>query len=429
MTTIEENIDTVLEYKALNKLLAVENRDWINRLSPALFTGIRQEILRAMQLAFTQYGTITYEGIHQYMKGNVPGELTAAVKGDLDTLVTQLVRLAKKRQLIRQAQVLSNLSNEYDPSMAEIETALEFEPVMTEQDSSLLTGAQAMLGNLHAKMSGDYIFAKTGFKFLNRNMGNEWKPKGLIVIAGGVGSGKTTLWMNSQLKMAEGYVNKHGEIIQTPSLFISLEMSKEDLMIKLAANKLNINSNDILSGDFDTTLMESDKWETPQDVIRAIEDEMVNLQRLPMYVVDNGSLTLAQIVYEIRKHVHKYNARVVCIDYMQLINHSPTGNKNNDLGELARVLKELAKRENITIIILSQINRSGEGVDAIRDSGEVQAVVDVIVQILPESDEDSLSNATSMKNVNIAWLKNRYGPAGRKTPLLFNGSYQRFEEG
>ena len=172
--------------------------------------------------------------------------------------------------------------------------------------------------------------------------------------------------------MAKGYGDKRGELIQIPSLFFSLEMSKADLLLKMAGDELSMDTQAIASGDFQRILdeQEDDLYETEDDVMRAIEDKMVELQRLPMYIIDDGRITMAQMVYQIRKHVHKYGVRVVAIDYLQIINHSPTGNKNSDLGNAAQILKEVAKRENISIVVLSQINDK-EGVDIIRDSGEV----------------------------------------------------------
>ncbi len=407
--------DITVEWRLLNKLLLPNNRDYINRLSHMLFTGVRAEVFRAMQLTFAEYGVISYEGIHKHMSGNVPGQLTAANQGDLVALIDQAARLATKRMLRQKAISMEQLSKEYSPDMDSAIDLLTFEPIMATEDSSIGIGAQSFLGDLHAKRNGEYVFARTGFKFLDRNMGGEWKPKGFVVIAGGVGSGKTTLWLNTQKAMAKGYVNQAtGEIIHTASLFISLEMGKADLIMKMVADELEIDSGDILSGNLEP------------DQIDAIERKVVEIQQLPMYVIDNGRLTLPQMVYEIRRHILKYNVRVVAIDYLQLINHHPTGNANNDLGDVAEILKDLAKRENITIIVLSQINRSGEGYNAIRDSGEVQAVADVIMELIPD-DEEGFTNAGPLRGVNIGWWKNRYGAAGRKTPVLLNGPYQRFE--
>ena len=417
--------DSNMEWRLLNKLLLEQNRDYINRFSPALFTGNRIEVHRAMQLCHTEYGTITYEGIYHFMGGNVPNELLAAEGGELQTLLKQLTRLATKRQLKERAKVLETLSNEFDPDLNRVHEALDFDPITGDEDSSLALGAQAMLGDIHAKLSGEYIFAKTGFKILDRHLGGEWKPKGLIVIAGGAGSGKTTLFVNSEKRMAQGYTGKFGHI-QTASLFFSLEMSKADLLIKMAGDELEIDTTDLLAGDFDRILLEHPEWIDEHDVITRIENKIAELQKLPMFIIENGRITLPQIIYEIRKHVYKHSVRVVCIDYLQLVNHHPTGNKNFDLGEFAIAMKEIAKRENITIILLSQVNRSGENVDVIRDSGEVQAVADVIMQLIPEEDDES--NGV-FKTVQIGWWKNRYGPAGRKSSIMLHGPYQRFIEG
>lgn len=416
-----------IEWRFLNKLLIPQNRDYINRVSSALLTGTRISVFQAMQKAFQKYGIITYEGIDYFMHGNVPGQLTAATNGDLTTLLDQLARLAKKRQLKTIGKQLLELSEDYDPSDEAIQLLMDIDPVIADEDSGLGLGAQSFLADLAAKRSGQYVFARTGFRTLDRQMGGEWKPRGLVLIAGGVGSGKTTLWLNSQKAMAKGYIaSATGQLIQTPSLFISLEMAKEELIAKHIADELSIDSNEIASFNFVTAYDRPEgesEWNTDDDIIRAIEDKLVDLQQLPMYVIDNGQLTLANIVYQIRKHVKQHGVRVVCIDYLQLINHHPTGNDNNDLGEIGIVLKALAKKENITIIVLSQINRAGEGVDIIRGSGEVQAAADVIMQLV--ADPDDIGSVT---NIHIAWHKNRGGKAGRKTPLLLHGPFQRFVE-
>lgn len=416
MTTEELSdvfVDTAVEYKLLNKLLIPEHKDYINRLSPALFTANREAVFRAMQLSFSDYGIISYEALHQYLEGRVPGELTAANSGDIQALIKQAIRLAKKRQVKYSRELLAKAEKEYDPDLDSIRNALDFDPVTADEDSSLASGARNFLGNLHAKISGAYTFAKTGFKFADRHMGGEWKPKSIVVIMGGNGAGKTVFVGNSMKRMAKGYISeKTGEKVITPSLFISLEMSKEDLMTRWIADELEINTQDILEGNID-----------PEE-LQAIEEKSVELQALPMYTIDHEGLTLSQIAYEIRRHVHKHNVRVVFIDYLQLINHHPTRNDNKDLGEIAQVLKSIAKRENICIVILSQINRGGDGLQALRDSGEVGAVACVVAQLIPDDEDGSVS-----KTVNWAWWKNRYGASGRKTPLLLQGCYQRFIEG
>lgn len=420
-------IDETVEWKILNKLLLPQHRNRINSIPTLYFVGLRADTFEAMQKAFIQYGIITYEGVHEYMQGKVPGQLTAATGGDLETLLSQAKRLAKKRSLKRHGDWLLSLSKQYNPDDNEVNEALDLPKVETENESSLTLGTQAFLGDLHAKKSGDYVFARTGFKMTDRYMGGEYRPGGLIVMAGGAGSGKTTFWTNSAKKMAQGIQNvKTGEVIQTASLFLSLEMTQKDLILKMVADELSIDNTDLASGDFDKIAGEHEIYDTPEEVLDAVERKAAELNELPIYVIENAKLTLAQMTYEIRRHVQKYGVRVVAIDYLQLINHHPSGNANNDLGDVAEAMKDIAKREQITIILISQVNRAGEGLDAIRDSGEVQAVADVVVQLLP--DDDPLTNTGGSTSVIFAWWKNRFGPANKKATLLFNGSYQRFDD-
>jgi len=400
--------DITTEWRALSALLEPSNIEWINRISPALFTGDRINVFYAMQKAYIQYGEIVYEAISYNLEGKVPGELFSAQGANIRAAVDELARLAKKRQAKRTAAELNELADQFDPSLDAIQSALLFDPILAEEDSSLQIGAQSLLADLHQKRSGNYKFAKTGLRFLDSSMGGEYKPKTLVIYAGSGGTGKTTLVAQSMLAMAEGYdLNK--ECIVTPSLFISLEMAKEDLLIKWLGNKLNIDTARIQSGK-----LESEEYDL-------IEQEMIRLQQLPMYVIDTSNITLAKMVYEIRKHVYNKGVRVVFVDYLQIVNHSPTGIANNDLGEFALAMKALAKRENITVFILSQLTVSN-GTTKIRDTGEADAIADVIFKGFLEVDEPG-----AIKNVSIDRSKNRLGPTG-KTAVLFNGPYQRFEE-
>lgn len=404
--------DTTTEWNTLGLLIDPKNVEYINRLSPALFTGVRVNILEGMRKCYVEDGAITFEGLNTFIDGDVPGQLFNVQDGNITILVRELARLAKKRQALKASIKLKELSDEKDPDIDAIHTVINFDPIMSEEDSSMLLGAQILLTDIHQKKSGEYIFAKTGLRFLDSAMGGEWKPKSFVVYAGGAGTGKTTLVAQSMLSMALGYTNEvTGEKIITPSLFFSLEMAKEDLFVKWLGSKLEI----------DTTLIQNGKLSEKQ--FRLIEEETIKLQQLPMYIIDNSSINLAKIVYEIRKHVRIYGVRVVFIDYLQIANHHPTGNDNNDLGDFANTLKKLAKSENITIVALSQITPGKDGTFKIRDSGEVGAVADVVIQALLDSDEPG-----PMKNVSIDKLKNRFGSTG-KTSILFNGPYQRFEEG
>jgi replicative DNA helicase len=407
--TVFQDIST--EWRCLSSLIDPKNDEWVNRISSALFTGKRTDVFKAMQDSYALYGSISWEGIRTHLDGNVPNELAAASGGNIRASVDELVRLARKRQAQQKAATFKELADQHNPKLDALQSAAIVDPILADEDSSLVHGAQTFLTDLTRKRSGEYRLTRSGFKFFDKSFGGEYKSKTLIIYAGGPGAGKTTLVAQSMLNMAEGYVNERtGEKITTSSLFLSFEMSKSDIMLKWLGNKLSINTQNILSGALD------------DEQFQQIEEETVRLQRLPMYIIDNPSMTLGQMVYEIRKHVYKYGVKVVFIDYLQIVNYSPTGQPNKDLGDFAWHMKELAKKEDITIVILSQITPSNDGVFRIRNSGEVSAHADAIFEGELETDE-----LTPLKTVNVNRTKNRLGPIG-KCVLHFNAQYQRFEE-
>lgn len=404
-------VDT--EWRVLAALLDTRNKDWANRISEGMFTDERIDVFKAMKRSAQEYGTINFEGVSRFLGGNIPGEVLAASGANINAAVDEAVRIAKKRQAFELGLALQDLSEDHYPDETTVKSLMSFEPIMAEEDSTIQSGAQLFMQNLREKKSGDYKFAKTGLTFLDSNMGNEWKPKSLVILMGGAGSGKTALVGNSMTRMAINEDNNDvtGEATVRPigSLFISLEMAKEDLIVRMVADRLSIDSKLIQSGKL-----------TEQQMVQ-VETEMVRLQLLDMHIIDKSDLSLSQIVYEIRRHVNNKYVRVVFIDYLQIVQHRPTGNTNNDLGEVAKVLKNLAKDLDITIVLLSQINRGDEGLNALRDTGVAGAVADVVVQIIPDEDDNS-----PVRAVNVAYWKNRFG-AVQKTSVLFNGPYQRFE--
>lgn len=395
--------DEIIEWKLLTALMNKDNATYLHRLTPEVFTDHRRNVFTALQSCFTKYGEVTYEGLNRVLNGKFPGELL--VHNDVNVAISydEALRLAKKRMVSEKAGRLLELSQEFDPDDAKIYHALNLIPLVSNVDGSLASGAIEFLGNLNAKNKGAYEFIRTGFRFMDNRMMGEWKPGSATVIAAQPGGGKTTFVANSMYNMATMY--------NIATLFISLEMKKDDLITKWCANALKIDSRVIGTG----TLNEEEH--------ERIEDFVVCLQTLPMYVIDNADLSLFQITKAIRDYVTEKNVKAVFIDYIQIVNHRPTGNRNYDLGEVAKVLRALGKELNIAIIILSQINRAGDGLDSIRDSGEIAQHADVVVLIsFDESDQNQ-----AVRTEVFEFLKNRFGPLN-KVPVLFNGPYQRFEE-
>lgn len=390
--------DTVAEWRLLSTLM--DSPAMLHTLTKEIFTEERQDILEAMRSAYIKYGELTYESVRLALHGNIPPQLTSGVVANQQALVDELVLIARRRQLYKAARELDAQSKLFTPDEVEIQKALTFEPLASTSDTTIVPGAQKMLGDLFQKTNGQYQFLRTGLKFLDSMMGGEWMPKTLTVIMAKPGTGKTALVGQSMLEMARQY--------NVPSLLISLEMAKEQLVLRWVSYLLEIDSSNLLVGRI--TREQRDQ----------VEEAVLELQQLPIHIIDTPTLRLDQIKKEIKEFAQR-GGRVVFLDYVQIVNHLNTGIKNYDLGEVAQALKESAKENNVAVVALSQMNK-GEGLDAIRDSGEIAQIADTVIQLSPI---DEFADDHGIRGISIDFHKNRNGRLG-KSSVAFNGSFQKF---
>jgi replicative DNA helicase len=394
----QEMNDLISEWRLLSSF--VQSPETMHQVTPALFTDEREIVFNALKTAYIHYGELSYEVMRLAFNGDTPSELIP-VQCNQRALVDELSITARRRQLLRAAEVLASEAKEYNPNESRISEVLNFAPIMPSSDVSLLPGAQKLMSDLHRKYNGTYTFTHTGVRFLDQMLGGEWLPKSLSVLMAKPGTGKTALVGQSMLEMALQY--------NTRSLFFSLEMSKEQLMSRWVSYMLGI----------DTTLLQFGKLSAAQ--MHSVEDAIIKLQTLPMSVIDNPVISLASIRKEIRDAA-RTGCRVVFLDYLQIVKHHNTGLKNYDLGEVAQGLKEAAKESDLAVVLLSQMNKVGEGLDAVRDSGEVSQVADTVIEMSPIDDyPDELGN----RAIGLRFHKNRNGRLGTST-VMFNGSTQKF---
>lgn len=390
--------DTTAEWRLLSTLM--DSPAMLHTLTKEIFTEERQDILEAMRSAYIKYGELTYESVRLALHGNIPPQLTAGVVANQQALVDELVLIARRRQLYKASRELEAQSKLFTPDEVEVQKALAFEPLASTSDTTIVPGAQKMLGDLFQKTNGQYQFLRTGLKFLDSMMGGEWMPKTLTVIMAKPGTGKTALVGQSMLEMARQY--------NVPSLLISLEMAKEQLVLRWVSYLLDIDSSNLLVGRI--TREQRDR----------VEEAVLELQQLPIHIIDTPTLRLDQIKKEIKEFAQR-GGRVVFFDYIQITNHFNTGIKNYDLGEVAQALKESAKENNVAVVALSQMNK-GEGLDAIRDSGEIAQIADTVIQLSPI---DEFADDNGIRGISIDFHKNRNGRLG-KSSVAFNGAFQKF---
>lgn len=261
------------------------------------------------------------------------------------------------------------------------------------------------------KLSGDdkeqYQGLRSGYSLLDTYISGLNKSD-MIVIAGRPGSGKTTFAVNIAANVAK---RNNADIA-----IFSLEMSKEQLASRMLSAEALVPNTSLSSG-----MISSDEWIKLAEAADA-------LSRMPIYIDDTAGITVPQIKAKLRR---MKNLGLVVIDYLQLM-ESPSfhNNRVNEVSEITRQVKLMAKELNVPIILLSQLNRSVESrqdhrpmPSDLRESGSIEQDADIILFIYREAMYDKQNPNQSAAECIVA--KNRHGSTGTIN-LAYLGEYTLF---
>ena len=253
----------------------------------------------------------------------------------------------------------------------------------------------------------------TGFTEIdNRTSG--FQKADMVVVAGRPSMGKTTYAMN--------LVENALVATKRPCLVFSMEMPSESIVMRMLSSLGRIDQTRVRSGKF----MEDD-WPKLSTAVNILKD-------LPLYVDDTPALTPQDMRARCRK-VYRENDNdlaLVMVDYMQLMQVSgPSEGRSQEISEISRSMKAIAKEFGCPIIALSQLNRSLEQrpnkrpvMSDLRESGAIEQDADIIAFIYRDEvyNEDSPDKGIA----EIITGKHRNGPIGTDR-LAFVGKYTRFE--
>lgn len=225
----------------------------------------------------------------------------------------------------------------------------------------------------------------------------------LIIIAGRPSMGKTAFGLN----IASNIIKNS----KLPVLFFSLEMSKEQIMYRLLAMETNINQMKLKSG----RLSQND-WIKLNKIIKVFS-------KLPFFIDDTFNLSIQDIRAKIKTIIFEQNELgLIIIDYIQLMQTSnlKTENRVQELSQITRALKTLAREFNIPIIALSQLSRNVENrvdkkpiLSDLRESGSIEQDADVVVLLYRNDYYNSTqSNEELSQILELIIAKQRNGPVG-----------------
>lgn len=294
------------------------------------------------------------------------------------------------------------------------------------------------------KRDGKISGVPTGLDDLDEKLGG-LHPSDLVILAGRPSMGKTSLATNiaynaaSRLKREQKtdgtYKTVDGAIVG----FFSLEMSKEQLATRIVAERTNISSHKMRTGEFQ------------QSDYNKIRDAATELQQLQLYIDDTGGISISQLSARARRLQRAAGGLdLLIIDYLQLVNASGRKSEGRvqEVSEVTQGLKALAKDLNVPVIALSQLSRAVEQRDDkrpqlsdLRESGSIEQDADVVMFVYRHeyylertepSDPNSeayqkwyqdMSDAKGVAEVIVG--KQRHGPIG-KVELAFDANVTRF---
>lgn len=281
--------------------------------------------------------------------------------------------------------------------------------------------AQDRIQELHEKQ-GQLTGIGSGYRGLARKT-HGFHGGEMIVIAARPGVGKTTLAMN----IAEPVALELG----LPVGVFSLEMSAEQLGLRLLCSQARLD----LSAVRDGSLTEGD--------FRRLTVASARLAKAPLYLDDTGGLTLMEIRAKARRLKQQHGIALFVLDYLQLCHSESTriDNRQQEIADISRGLKELAKELNVPVIVLSQMNRDSERdndkkrrkprLSDLRESGAIEQDADFVGLLYrPREEEESEAQPVAQEGgpiqVNPLIAKHRNGPTGEARLTFFRG-YTRFE--
>ncbi|HYH28317.1 MAG TPA: replicative DNA helicase [Actinomycetota bacterium] len=277
--------------------------------------------------------------------------------------------------------------------------------------TSLVGESMEALERLHERESA-YAGVATGFRDLDALL-QGLHPGNLIVVAARPGVGKSSFVTNLARNVAVD-ANKHVAMF-------SLEMSRQEIAMRLLCAEARVPWDKVRSARV-----------APEDWAR-ITEGAETLDRAPLWIVDSGNVTIVDIRAKARRLKSKHDLGLIIVDYLQLMSgHGRVENRQQEIAEISRSLKMLAKELEIPVIAVSQLNRDPERrqdkrpqLADLRESGAIEQDADVVMFI---HREDVFNDDPAVKGLaEVIVAKHRNGPQD-KIKLTFLAHLTQFRD-
>lgn len=295
------------------------------------------------------------------------------------------------------------------------------------------------------KREGQLAGVTTGLTDLDKLLGGLHNAD-LLILAGRPSMGKTALATNIAFNAAKAYRAVQGEDgkLQTVDgavvAFFSLEMSSDELATRILAEQSQISSHKIRRGDI------------TGDEFNALSRTARDLESIPLFIDDTAGLSVSALRTRARRLKRQHNLGLIIVDYLQLMQAAPNSRPENrvqEISQITRALKGLAKDLDVPVLALSQLSRKAEDRDEskpqladLRESGSIEQDSDVVMfvyraeyyleRMKPADGSDKMPEWQSKMDkvhnqAEVIVAKQRHGPIGNVT-LYFEPSFTKFSD-
>lgn len=250
----------------------------------------------------------------------------------------------------------------------------------------------------------------TGFRDLDR-MTSGLQPSDLILVAARPSMGKTAFTLNIAQNVG---VRQHKTVA-----FFSLEMSQEQLVQRILCQISHIDSQKLRTGQLNS----DEEW-------TRLTDACDKLYQAPIYIDDTPGISVAEMRSKARRLKSEHGLDLIVVDYLQLMQGRNAESRQQEISEISRSLKALARELKVPLIALSQLSRSVESrqdkrpmLSDLRESGALEQDADIVSFLYREDYYDKEIENQHITEVILA--KHRNGPVG-SIKLYFKGEYTLF---
>ena len=429
--------DIVAEKSLLGAILISENAivDAVNTVKPAdFYVPSHQIIYQAMISLYDQHRPIDLSTLTAELKsikklkdvGGAPyltelSEFTPAAS-HAKAYADIIERASTRRRLIRAGTEIVNKAYEDDANVNDLVGAAEKQ--LFEVSDKIVKSDYVAIGDLLVTAldkiealrdnKGSLRGLKTGFRDLDQKTAGFQKGD-LIIIGARPAMGKTTFAQNLTYNIAS--INKKGV------LFFSMEMAANEIVERMISDVSGVDNWKIRTGNY-----------TDEEFAK-ISDAMAEMDELPIFIDDTSSMTVMELRNKARRAVHDHNIGIIVIDYLQLIAGSNTykGNRVQEVTEISRGLKILARELEVPVVALAQLSRNVTGRDDprpvlsdLRESGSIEQDADLVIFLhRPDYYKMNDENYEETHITELLIAKHRHGAVG-KVELYFHPELLRF---